>query len=798
MSTPGLSLASSLARPGTASSAIPEGAVSVSFEEAGPPRRPRIAWTEGTVEEGGLPGPGVLDLAEQLRRELLAFRVEEGTDDGREAPGGRLTTPDARQSFEDMEKSLAKASKRVESSRLELGGYLDDLQAKVFHPPMEADSDAADEPLVALPADFDDVVDLNAQITSAQRRGASSSGEATPGGAKADSGFKLPSFLEKYFFEDKAVEQLPHRQLEDQEEQEKGGEETELQRGLRQIARLDGLLAKREAAGNARLKAAKAEFEATKGKLLSQVEEAKKNRALVLQKLREKGLIKGGAKDRSSLSTPTTTASSASSARGGTPESCCKLSLVEVPQKPLQDQASAVVEWTGWTSSAFAEEPQPEAAPAELKPPSSPAVGEQPEDHDTGTFLLTAMTGHLGSLSAKRQPEVAKAHVEAVLALATIKEGEKDVPDASHVTVADAEEEEDEAPLPLPEPSPYADLESLEALRQIDERLQRLVPEAEWEAKSISSLPRTADGSSQPRSLWSSHGVPDAAAPLALPGEPELRERAAQRGASDALQAIEDRLGELRLEHSRPPESRPPDPEKLRKLLMEAAREAEPMDCEAKVKALTGVAVSDGALMPWTAPRVRLPDSAPLKEARQALHRLSGYAFDFQEAEREADNCWHELESEVQAFENATASAASHESSLQPSATPQEGGQLDPFASKLLHLEQELAALAEPQAGARPAATPAEPMELSDDGDSGSEGEGGDMLLAFAAPSELAAAPPAPEHALDIQLPADDGLWDDAELERVMRAMDAHYGDELPTFEFQEPGLSDGEAELPE
>jgi len=34
--------------------------------------------------------------------------------------------------------------------------------------------------------------------------------------------------------------------------------------------------------------------------------------------------------------------------------------------------------------------------------------------------------------------------------------------------------------------------------------------------------------------------------------------------------------------------------------------------------------------------------------------------------------------------------------------------------------------------------------------------------------------------ALDIQLPASEGLWDDAELERVVRAMDEHYGDVPP------------------
>jgi len=886
-STPNLSFSGSLSRPGTAS-AIPAVEGSASFDEAEPPPAiPRIAWSEGGAR-GGLETSGaeVLDLATQLRRDLLAFRLSEGTDeagDASAAAGGGgggggtanaagpdqrwlLRTPDAQKSFEDMERSLAKANQRTESSRRELSQYLDELQARTFRPPpAEPGAEAAsEEPLVSIPADFDDVVDLNAQIAGSHRRALPAPGDASGSGGGASVGFKLPSFLEKYFLEDKAVEQLPHRQLQDKEEKAKGGEETELQRGLRQIARLDGLLAKREAAGNARVKAAKVEFEAAKDRIQRHEDDLRQQKIATLQKLKEKGLMKSNSSAPRDKSSASTSASSAASGRSGAAENHTKLAVVELPRSPMA--AGAIVEWSGWTSTA---DPEEISAPASLEAPDEPPTpargpAEHPDEPDTGTFLLTSMTGHLGDLAAPRRQQAARAAAEAArrasghtpssssrpspevsLALATIKETEKDGADEATLVSIDEGEEELEA---LPEfavgsEHPYADNESLEALRRIDERLQKLVPESEWEAKSISSAPRgsTADGS-RPRSVWSSHGVP------ALPGEPELRERAELREASVALQAIDNRLSELQLEHSKPPESRPPDPKSLRKLLLQAAQETAPLDSRDKVMALTmhsfngtadGSVLNSGslagehsALVPVTAPHARLPDSVPLKQARQVLDRLAGYNQEWEEANREADSAWQSLEHEVRILEETAATGeppggpartlaiadGGEEPQIRGADSAAEiAGALGPFSERLSELGAEVAALAEgdgpsaelaaklreggPLEAARPGValsamglpvlSSATVQDDDEDEDFGGISDGEPTELTFAAPSSISGGPSADLlRALEIQLPAEEGPWDDAELERVVRAMDAHYGDEPPVVDLQQEDLA--------
>merc|ERR1711879_302252 len=39
-----------------------------------------------------------------------------------------------------------------------------------------------------------------------------------------------------------------------------------------------------------------------------------------------------------------------------------------------------------------------------------------------------------------------------------------------------------------------------------------------------------------------------------------------------------------------------------------------------------------------------------------------------------------------------------------------------------------------------------------------------------------------PPRALDLQLPSSDAAWDDADLERLSKAMNAHFGDVVPDF----------------
>eukprot|EP00435_Cladocopium_sp_Y103_P000101 s905_g1.t1 len=88
------------------------------------------------------------------------------------------------------------------------------------------------ELLVSLPPDFDDVVDINASLTSAERRRSKprnsisseggSGAEGRAGGApELAEGFRLPTFLEKYFYDEKAVE-IPIVQMQ-HEEQPLGG-----------------------------------------------------------------------------------------------------------------------------------------------------------------------------------------------------------------------------------------------------------------------------------------------------------------------------------------------------------------------------------------------------------------------------------------------------------------------------------------------------------------------------------------------------------------------------------------------
>jgi hypothetical protein len=95
---------------------------------------------------------------------------------------------------------------------------------------------------------------------------------------------RIPAFLQKYFSEEKALEQLPHKRLEKEElEAERvrlPDEETELQKNLRQIARLDSMLLKREAAGTAQLQSAMVELEAARASLAKEAAQTKaeKNR----------------------------------------------------------------------------------------------------------------------------------------------------------------------------------------------------------------------------------------------------------------------------------------------------------------------------------------------------------------------------------------------------------------------------------------------------------------------------------------------------------------------------------------
>ncbi|CAE8650874.1 unnamed protein product, partial [Polarella glacialis] len=227
-------------------------------EEDLPPasvRMPRIAWSEGPAEEGGDDDErnaderpsDMLEFAAQIRRDFLSRQLMEQDPSPRDSAGSgggpqeqspwSPRTEDAKKSLSDLEASLAKARSRSDSSRQELNSYMENLRSKTFQAsdpdpssassapaPSRAEGADEEEPLVSMPVDFDDVVDINASLASNSRRNAKPRGSAgrasVPSGAELPSDsadgtqeFRIPAFLEKYFYEDKAAEQLPIVQL---------------------------------------------------------------------------------------------------------------------------------------------------------------------------------------------------------------------------------------------------------------------------------------------------------------------------------------------------------------------------------------------------------------------------------------------------------------------------------------------------------------------------------------------------------------------------------------------------------
>ncbi|CAE7685352.1 unnamed protein product [Symbiodinium sp. CCMP2456] len=252
---------------------------------------PRIAWSEGIEDvRPDAASDDMLAAAAQIRRDWLARQlmddneVSEASQEEQASAAVAVQwgtvmqepgrTEDGRRSLGELEKSLAKAKQRAERGRRELAGYLETLRSKTFQAD-EADNMKDEELLVSLPVDFEDVVDINASLTAERRK----SRHREPGPpdwkhfqvlspiatqrllAVATSGeehletTELPAFLEKYFFEEKAVEELPIVRL----QVEEAAGESAVDKIARQIARLDTLLARREADGMARLKASKAE-----------------------------------------------------------------------------------------------------------------------------------------------------------------------------------------------------------------------------------------------------------------------------------------------------------------------------------------------------------------------------------------------------------------------------------------------------------------------------------------------------------------------------------------------------------
>eukprot|EP00930_Biecheleria_cincta_P042769 TRINITY_DN29428_c0_g3_i1.p1 TRINITY_DN29428_c0_g3~~TRINITY_DN29428_c0_g3_i1.p1 ORF type:complete len:1288 (+),score=336.76 TRINITY_DN29428_c0_g3_i1:47-3910(+) len=846
-----------------------------------PPEAPRIAWSDGpgSAGEDEADEEDTLELAQQIRRDFLSRQVMREDKDDEDDPGDAVPeggqaearqpeattadswvfrTDDARRSMANLEASLAKAKERADRDRLELGGYLDGLRSKTFQVEADASANTAEEEelLVSMPPDFEDVVDINASLAAADRRsrgrakkeeesrtsaqpGATASTSSTARSARGSSsekdGFRMPSFLEKYFLEDKA-EQLPIVRLQQEEDRVANAprEMSELERGLRQIAKLDSLLSSREAVGAAKLKAARQELDVTKERLRRESESSEQEKIEVLRQLKEKGMLRSSAPSCASVGSsraPSEPSHSVlNSARGST------TSLVPaMPTSPANGGSS--VDWSGWACSVVEAEPAPRDAALQLlqrQPPQDAGAtadrqdkAEEEEELDTGTFSLTSERANLGSLGSMGAAKTGSRHMPTKLLEPVIEAEDTLAATTEDLGSEDGEEIElDAPPLALQDDDYAADPYDLDAIRSIDEKLAKLVPEAEWEAKSIHSLPMGQDSSStaageeaggarssKARSIWSYRS----SSGKTLPGDPTLREQLEEREAQAALYSIDEKLQELQdleQQSARGLGTTAPvlSPEELQKLLMQAAAQSALPHAEDKVLALTAQA-DDLQLSLKNFQQQRPSGSASTalalfepSRAREILTNLADQMEDWDTAFAEAKFSLDQVEDGLRALEEE--SAAKEQAALPESEDPaihEAVAAVSQIASRLEELGREATTIAERSLESEAIV----PTILEDEpGDLGpalpqltgaaEEEEDDDDLGSFLADDDLGVVPEPEESAepepslevrgrlgpseelrkaLELDLPVGDGLWSDADLERLSTAMDAHFGD---------------------
>mmetsp|Transcript_113688 Transcript_113688/g.196413 ORF Transcript_113688/g.196413 Transcript_113688/m.196413 type:complete len:1298 (-) Transcript_113688:81-3974(-) len=845
----------------------------------------------------GLPSAPSQTAAEhsQRRAEDIGVGATAGGASGSTGTPWVPRTADARTVLEETEKGLAEASARHEARKHELSSFLDDLRRRVFEAPRPEPSPSAggrqlaghgaaleeeeEERLVSLPADFDDLVDLNAQL-SHQRRGSASaeqqeaaaiaSGSAAADGPPASSAaaeraerlageraaerLRLPEFLEKRIA-DEAREQDP-RSRPGKETAGKHAHNTsadmalpegtwggELADTMLQINRLDSMLLKREAAGAERVRMAQREVELTRERLKQEEEEIQREKIAVLQRLKERGLMKSGgrghipgaASRKSSAQSSTLVPSSAgrasaSSALARAPSSASTSTSASSMQRlavaaslaveQYEDAgAPALMDWSGWTTTVVASGQADDdtgsagmqlvPAPAPPAPSGAEAAGAAATDADTSTFQLTSTTTMYAEVerdraSEKREQEPEQSHMPRRSSSAF---GGLTMANATLATVAEVEAEGDTQEVA---DDPYAaDQETIDSLIRIDEKLQRIVPEQEWEAKSISSVPSWRPGSEAvggDNASQGGHSVWSRAGSVA-PGDPVLREQFESREAEKALVSIDDQLRDIQFKEASKSEAQAPDQGELKQLLLQAAQEAAPLDTTDKVLALTGqAAITDGiaqakaianmeqmsALVPMHEPSKAFPESACLQEAQLILRRLSGNDHEWNDALGEAQLSLVELEQDLHSLETAPALNAAEEpaSSAEVPTESEAAGEtyITPYVQQLEDLSKAVADMLERQ-------QPGEDLLAKLRSEGHPEGPGGDTVqlgpeqegydvaddddglgdqawrIAREEPDQEVA------RALDIDLPAGDGVWDDAELERVVRAVNGHFGD---------------------
>jgi len=674
---------------------------------------PRIAWSEG-IED--VPPDAASDdmraAAAQIRRDWLARQLmddnevsEASPEDEQDSGRWHLRTEDGRRSLGELEKSLAKAKQRAERGRRELAGYLETLRSKTFQAD-EADAMKDEELLVSLPADFEDVVDINASLTAERRKsrhrepGASADKGAThPGNTKGLSeDFKLPAFLEKYFFEEKAVEELPIMRL--QVEEAAGSGESAVDEIARQIARLDTLLARREADGMARLKASKAQVEATKERLRKESEKSEAEKIELLKQLKERGFL------RSNTSRATSAASSVQPSRSSSlaPSGAATPSSEAFPEQVM-------IDWSVWESSAETDAPSAIQSVASC-PSASPREPVGQDEPDTSTFSLTSETADLSTLSGRGTGTASRAShkLEPVL---------EDVADDDGRLSADVEgvppdQDEEPAALAMLTEDPY----NLEALEAIDDKLAKLVPESEWEAKSIRSLRTGSEISAAGKSKISKPSVRSSAlSSSVLPGEPLLREQHEDRENRKALMAINDRISQLQDEGGRRP-SEQLQPEQLQQLLLQAVAAQPTLDVEDKVLSLQAGSMGNLVHVKHTADELEV--AGPLSKAREILARLEQSKGDLDDVAVEAKSSWKEVEDSVRVLEQSSSQPANVEAEDLEVRGPDASTEMSTWATRLEDLAREASNVAENGVPAARGTLPAVDVDAFVRGDWGS------------------------------------------------------------------------------
>lgn len=787
---------------------------------------PKIAWREGAEEEDEGAPELEEDLAAQIRRDWLAKRILEGLSeppskqDGTWQNGGapegptehaepssgsprfQLKTPEARKSLQDLEHDLKQKSAVAARQRDELNGYVDALRKRTFASQPDSDDEGTaggtskEEPLVLLPREFDEIVDMNAQISASRRastkksqgRGSMPRGQARGALPNADEGtgqLKLPGFLEKYFNDDIAAQQIPLLQLEDRLAPQKTTKKEldGMAKELQKIARLDGLLAKCEAEGSARVRAAQIDLDMTRERIRRESLDAQEEKVRMLERLKERGLLRKSnntsrAPSGRNTAAPSTICSARSSVAGSSASS-----VLAIPTEP------DFMDWSGWTSTAVVA-PVPEDQQLleheaeeshDSRPGTAASSAFDPAEPDTSTFDLTSITSNLARGSAPSAQVRAPSPSQSQIVVSK---------SSCHDVLATVEEEaEAEHALVVVDDAAFMpeDASQLEALQRIDEKLRSLVPEQEWEEKSISSYARGSAmdkdevASRRAGSVWSSQ------LGEALADDPNVRQQYEAKEGERALADIEERLWELRL--AEPAGFDPLRGGQVRQLLMQAASESQPLDSTSRVMALSNFSAKPSATIQDLVPAghtdrtLEFPESAYLRQARSILEKLEEDAATWEDACFDAERLIDRAEDDVR-FVDTKASEGTEEAS----SVPDDGVRQfeDGLLTRLQNLGGQLAGVLDrPDPFAQlPQLTGAARLDedVPDDESLDDDIDIDDPLTTHSAstdPQPLPADGPNPAllRALDLELPPSSGAWDDATLEQVVRAMDAHFGD---------------------